>query len=172
MKTLRLTLAMLLICGLTFGQSSADKKAVRAVIQKMDDAWNAHDYTYAGKYDIYAPDAVMINPVGMYWKSRSEILKAHKVFGEMMFKHGSTKSEPVDVRFLSPTVAMATIKAMYRADEDHTLPGGQKVSKGDTDYNMLNVIFTKKNNDWKIASLQVTPIDAQAAAHNPVQASR
>ncbi|MDB5239946.1 MAG: hypothetical protein JWP57_571 [Spirosoma sp.] len=172
MKTLSLTLAMLLIGGLTFAQSNAEEKAVRTVIQKMDEAWNAHDYTYAGKYDIYAPNAIMINPVGMYWKNRSEISKAHQVFGETMFKYGSAKSEPVDVRFLAPTVAMATIKAMYRTNEDHTLPDGHKVSKGNTEFDMVNVILTKKNNDWKIASLQLTPINAGAAAHNPVQASR
>lgn len=172
MKTTILFLALFLICQLNFAQSSTEEKAVRAVIQKMDDAWNAHDYTFAGKYDIYAPDAIVINPVGMYWKNRSEILNAYQVFGEMMFKYGSTKSEQVDVRFLAPTVAMATIKAMYRTDEDHTLPGGHKVPKGTTDYDMLNVILTKKNNDWKIASIQLTPINAEAAAHNPVQASR
>jgi uncharacterized protein (TIGR02246 family) len=172
MNTIGLTLAMLLIGSLTFAQSGADQKAVRAVLQNMDDAWNAHDYTYTGKHDIYAPDAIMINPVGMYWKNRAEIQQAHKVYGQTMFKHGSTKSQQVDVRFLAPTVAMATIKALYRTDEDHTLPDGRKVSKGDTDYEMVNVILTKKNNDWKIASLQLTPINAGAAAHNPVQASR
>ncbi|GAA4455310.1 hypothetical protein GCM10023189_23040 [Nibrella saemangeumensis] len=172
MKTISVFFSLLFITSLTFAQSAADEKAVRAVIQKMDDAWNAHDYTYTGKYDIYAPDAVMINPVGMYWKNRGEIQRAHKAYGETMFKYGSAKSEQVDVRFLAPTVAMATIKAMYRTDKDHTLPGGQKVSKGTTDYDMLNVILTKKNNDWKIASVQLTPINAQAAPHNPIRASR
>lgn len=172
MKTTILAFTFLLVCHLGFAQSATDEKAVRAVIQKMDDAWNAHDYTFTGKYDIYAPDAMVINPVGMYWKNRSEILKAYQVFGETMFKYESTKSEQVDVRFLAPTVALATIKAMYRTNEDHTLPGGQKVPKGDTVYSMMNVILTKNNNDWKIASLQLTPINAEAAAHNPVQTSR
>jgi uncharacterized protein (TIGR02246 family) len=171
MKTTVFSFAFFFICHISFAQSTTEETAVRAVIQKMDDAWNAHDYTFIGKYDIYAPDAIVINPVGMYWKNRSEILKAYQVFGETMFKYGSTKSEQVDVRFLAPTVAMATIKAMYRTDQNHTLPGGHKFSKGNTDYDMVNVILTKKNKDWKIASIQLTPINAQAAAHNPVQAS-
>lgn len=77
-----------------------------------------------------------------------------------------------DVRFLAPTLAMTTIKALYRTDEDHTLPGGHKVFKENTDYDMVHVILAKKNNDWKIVSIQLTSINAQAAAHNPVQASR
>jgi uncharacterized protein (TIGR02246 family) len=175
MKTLRFTLAALLLSSLGFAQSATDEKAVRAVIQKMDDAWNADDFTYSGKYDIYTPDAVMINPVGMYWRNRAEIIKAHQVFGETMFKFSTAKSQPVDIRFLAPTVALATIKGQYVVEEDHNLPDGSKAgSKGDTGYNMLTAVLTKKNNSWKIASLQVTELNQAVQKHNPVpsQASR
>jgi uncharacterized protein (TIGR02246 family) len=136
----------------------------------MDDAWNAHDYTYSGKYDIYAPDAIMINPVGMYWKNKAQIVKAHQVFGETMFKFTSTKSQQVDVRFLAPTVAMATVKGQYRVEQDYNLPDGNKGgSKGDTTQDMIHVVLTKKNDSWKIASLQVTAINPQAVVHDPIQ---
>jgi uncharacterized protein (TIGR02246 family) len=169
MRTIRFTLALLLICSLSFAQSATDEKAVRAVIQTMDDAWNAHDYTYSGKYDIYDQNALMINPVGMYWKNKGEIVKAHQVFGETMFKYTSSKSEIVDLRFLAPTVAVAIVRAQHRVEQDYNLPSGEKAgSKGDTNEVMLSVVFTKKNEAWKIASLQVTPIDPNAVAHDPV----
>jgi uncharacterized protein (TIGR02246 family) len=169
MKAIRLTLTMLMIYSLSFAQSAADEKAVRAVIQKMDDAWNAHDYNYSGKYDIYDKDAVMINPVGMYWKDRSQIVKAHQVFGESMFKFSSSKSQITDIRFLAPTVAMAIIQAEYRVEQDHNLPSGEKAgSKGDISHSMLNVVLTKKNEAWKVSALQVTTVDPRAAAHDPV----
>jgi uncharacterized protein (TIGR02246 family) len=174
MKVFRLTIAMLLIYSMSYAQS-ADEKAIRTVIQTIDDAWNAHDYTYSGKYDIYHQNAAMINPVGMYWKNKGEIVKAHQVFGETMFKHSSSKSEIVEIRFLTPTVALAIVKAQYRVEQDHNLPGGAKAgSKGDTSEAMLTVVLTKKNDTWKIGSLQVTGIDKNAAVHNPVkgQASR
>jgi ketosteroid isomerase-like protein len=69
---------VLVICFCTLksiAQSSDEK--VRAVIQKAEDAWNAHDYSFTGKYDIYAEDAVLVNPVGMYWKNRSQIRQRH-----------------------------------------------------------------------------------------------
>jgi uncharacterized protein (TIGR02246 family) len=169
MKTIRLTLALLLIFSLSYAQSAAEEKAIRTVIQKMDDAWNAHDYTYSGKYDIYDQQAMMINPVGMYWKNKTEIVKAHQLFGEKMFKHSSAKSQIIDLRFLAPTVAVAIIKMQYLVKQDHTLPSGQKAgSKGDTSQSMVNVVLTKTNEVWKIASLQVTTVDQNAAAHDPV----
>ncbi len=170
MKKMILTFATLLLYVVGYAQSNTDEKAVRAVLQKMEDAWNAHDYTYTGQYDIYAPNASIINPVGMYWKSRAEIVKAHQVFGEMMLQYESTKTLQEDVRFLAPTVALATIKNQYRVEQDYMLPGGQqKISKGGTNQAMLNVILSKKDDQWKIASLQVTGIDVNAAAYDPVK---
>lgn len=175
MKTIILSFSLLLICQLGFAQSATDEKAVRAVIQKMEDAWNAHDFNYAGQYDIYDQNAIMINPVGMYWKNKAEIIKAHQVFGEMMFKHITSKNEQVDVKFLAPTVALAAVKAQYRIEQDYNLPDGQKAgSKGDVNYSLLTLTLTKKNNAWKIASLQVTNLDQNAQASDPIkkQASR
>jgi uncharacterized protein (TIGR02246 family) len=169
MKPICLMLALLLIWSIGFAQSAADEKAVRAVIQKMDDAWNAHDYTYSGKYDIYEQNAIMINPVGMYWKNKGEIVKAHQVFGETMFKHTSSKGEILDIRFLAPAIAMAVVRAQYRVEKDHNLPSGEKAgSRGDTSHSMLHVVLTKKNEAWKITSTQVTTVDPKAAAHDPV----
>jgi uncharacterized protein (TIGR02246 family) len=170
MKTTILSLALCLLYSFSFAQSAADEKAVRAVIQTMDDAWNAHNYTYAGKYDIYHKDAVMINPVGMYWKNRAEIIQAHRVFGETMFKYETVKSWQVDIRFLAPTVAIATIRSKYLVEQDYHLPDGRKAgSKGDTKEVMVNAVVTRKNDSWKIASLQVTELNPMVQVHNPVK---
>ena len=170
MKTMILTFATLLFYVVGYAQSNADENAVRAIIQKMEDAWNEHDYDYTGQYDIYAPDATMINPVGMYWKSRAEIVKAHQVFGEMMFKYTSSQNQQEDLRFLAPTVALVTVKGQHRVEQDYMLPGGrQTASKGDTNLYMMNVILCEENGQWKIASLQVTGVDPNAATFDPVK---
>jgi uncharacterized protein (TIGR02246 family) len=169
MKTTIFSFALFLLCSISFAQSAADEKAVRAVLQKMDDAWNAHDYTYSGKYDIYDQNAMMTNPVGMYWKDKAEIVKAHQVFGQTMFKYSSIQSQVVDMRFPAPTVAIAIIKSQYLVEQDHNFPSGEKAgSKGDTSQSISNVVLTKKNDAWKITSLQVTTVDPKAAAHDPV----
>lgn len=164
------TLALVLGCFISFAQSATNEKAVQAVIQKMDDAWNAHDYSYSGKYDFYAKDATLVNPVGMYWKNRAEIIKAHQVFGETMFKYTSARSQPVDLRFLAPTVALATVKVQYQVEQDYNFPDGKKAgSKGDTEYAMINIVFTRQNGTWKIASEQVTSFDPKVQAQDPVK---
>jgi hypothetical protein len=105
----------------------------------------------------------------MYWKDRSQIVKAHQVFGESMFKFSSSKSQITDIRFLAPTVAMAIIQAEYRVEQDHNLPSGEKAgTKGDISHSMLNVVLTKKNEAWKVSAVQVTTVDPRAAAHDPV----
>jgi uncharacterized protein (TIGR02246 family) len=169
MKKFVSTLALVLVYCISYAQSATDEKAVQAVIQKIDDAWNAHDYSYSGQFDIFAPNATLVNPVGMYWKNRAEIIKAHKAFGETAFKYTSTKSQQVDLRFLAPTVALATLKTQYRAEQDYNFPDGKKASKGDTDYDMINVVFTKLNGAWKIASLQVTNFDPKVQEYDPVK---
>jgi uncharacterized protein (TIGR02246 family) len=170
MKTFVSTLALVLVYSISYAQSATDEKAVRAVIQKMDDAWNAHDYSYSGKYDFYVKDATLVNPVGMYWKNRAEIIKAHQSFGETMFKYTSAKSQIVDLRFLAPTVALATVKTQYLVEQDYNFPDGKKAfSKGDTDAVMINVVCTRQNRAWKIASEQVTTFNPEAQALDPVK---
>lgn len=170
MKNFVSTLALVLVYAISFAQSAADEKAIRAVIQKTDDAWNAHNYSYSGQYDIFAPDATLVNPVGMYWKNRAEIIKAHQVYGETMFKYTSAKSQQVDFRFLAPTVALSTVKAQYHVEQDYNFPDGKKAnSKGDTNYAIINIVFTKQNGAWKIASEQVTNFDPKVQAQDPVK---
>jgi uncharacterized protein (TIGR02246 family) len=170
MKTFTSTLTLVLVCCISYAQSPADEKAVRAVIQKMDDAWNAHDYSYSGKYDIYTKDATLVNPVGMYWKNRAEIIQAHQVLGETMFKYTSAKSQQVDLRFLAPTVALATVKAQYQTEQDYNFPDGKKASsKGDLDYAIINIVCTRQNGVWKIASQQVTTFNPEAQVQDPVK---
>lgn len=169
MKAFVSTLALVLVYCISYAQSATDEKAIGAVIQKMDDAWNAHDYSYSGKYDFYTPDATLVNPVGMYWKNRAEIIKAHQVFGETMFKYSSSKSQVVGLRFLAPIVALATVKAQYQFEQDYNSPDGKAHSKGDFDYAMINVVFTKQNGAWKIASQQVSNFDPKVQEHDPVK---
>ena len=169
MKRFVSILALVLVYNISYAQSATDENAVRDVIQKMDDAWNAHDYSYSGQYDIYASDATLVNPVGMYWKNRAEIIKAHQVLGEIMFKYSSAKSQQVGLRFLAPTVALVTVKTQYTIEQDYNSPDGKAYSKGDIDNAMINVVLTRQNGTWKIASLQVSNFDPKLQAHDPVK---
>lgn len=170
MKSIALLICNLMICCTIWGQTPGDEKQVRSVIQKMEDAWNAYDYSFEGKYDIFDPNAVLINPVGMHWKNKAEIVKAMQAFGNTMFKFESAKYNKVDVHFLAPEVALVTIQITGMVDQDYNLPDGSKGrSKGETGEDLTGLTLVRKNNDWKITSLQVTRIDAKAAPFNPIK---
>ena len=151
-----------------FGQIS-DEEKVRALIQKAEDAWNAHDYSYSGQYDIFMSDAVLVNPVGMYWKNKTEILKGIQQFGSIIFKNETSKYKIKDIRFLAPDVALVIVHSTDRVDQDYKLPDGTKGgSKGDVTEAMYTYTLLERNKNWKISSLHITKINENAAASNPV----
>ena len=147
---------------------SADEEKVQAVIQRAGDAWKAHDYSFSVKYDIYTSNAVLVNPVGMYWKSRSQIISGIQQFAPMMFQNESTKYNIKELRFLAPAVALVIVHSIDRVERDYNLPTGEKGGrKGDTTEAMYTYTLVKSDKNWKIASLQVTKIDLNAAPSNP-----
>lgn len=153
-----------------FSQMSTDEKEVRAAIQKMEDAYNAHDFSFSGKYDLLTSDAYFINPVGMYWKNKSEIIKAVTVLGEIRLKHESVKYIIKQIQFLAPSVALVVVYGDGRVVEDYNFPDGSKGgTKGDINKAMYSFTLTKKDTGWKIASMQITSIDANAASQNPIK---
>jgi hypothetical protein len=53
MKPFFLLLLTSLMAYVVFSQNSNDENQVRACIQKAEDAYITHDYSYEGKYDIF-----------------------------------------------------------------------------------------------------------------------
>ena len=153
-----------------FSQSDADEKKVRTTIQKMEDSFNAHDYSFSGKYDILTHDACFINPVGMYWRNRKEIIQAVQAFGQIRLKYESTKYTIKKIKFLAPTVAFVVVNSNDTVLEDYNFPDGSKAgSKGETGTAMYAFTLTQIGSDWKIASIQITHVDPNASAMNPVK---
>ncbi len=173
MKTTYAVLAIMLMAANAFGQTATDEKEVRAVIQKMEDSYNAHDYSFSGKYDILDPDALFINPVGMYWKDRSEIQQAVPILGEMRLKYETGKYTIKDIHFLAPSVALAVVVGDGRVEQDYNFPDGTRAgTKGEETHAMYSFTLTKKGKDWKIASMQITHIDPIAAKMNPIKTNQ
>ncbi len=159
-----------LISFTVFGQSAADEKQVRAVIQLMEDSYNAHDFSHSGKYDLFVSDAVLINPVGMYWKNRAEIIKATQALGNIRLKYESAKYTIKAMRFLAPGVALVVVYAAGRVEQDYNFPDGTKGgSKGDITKGMYSFTLIKTNNTWKVTSMQITHIDPVAGQMNPIK---
>ena len=170
MKSVFLVLLPVLMTSAVFSQDYLDEKKVKAVIQKAEDSYNAHDFSYAGQYDFLTSDAVFINPVGIYWKNRAEIIKGTQAIGAIRLKYESAKYNIKGLRFLAPTVALVVMHSIGKVEQDYNFPDGTKGgSKGDTTEGMYLFTLIKQGKIWKITSMQVTHIDPNAANMNPVK---
>jgi hypothetical protein len=67
-------------------------------------------------------------------------------------------------------VALVIVHSLDRTEQDYNLPDGSKGgSKGDVTEGMYTYTLAKTGSDWKITSMHITGVDANAAPSNPVK---
>ena len=152
-----MVLMMLMKQQPAFSQTPADENNIRAIFNKMQQAWAANDYGYT-KYDILDPNAILINPIGMYWKNKVEITKGLQYLGEVRFKYFKTIEDSiVSIRFLSPSPALVILHGIEGVEQDFTMPGDTAVNKkGERSEGWQTYTLIKGNEGWKITSITVT----------------
>ncbi len=143
---------------------AAEEQAVRAVVAAYEETWNRHDMDALGA--LFAGDAEWVNIVGMWWRGRTDIVKAHRAFHETMFRDTPLHFTGVSVRTVAPGVMVAiTDMAMG----DFTTPSGHAMI-GTRD--RCTFVLARRGGEWKIVSGHNTVVDPQAARHDPVNAAR
>lgn len=171
---------MILIAGLTAGVhgesnqetvkgtinalSKDDDEAVRKVVASYEEAWNTHQMDALAR--LFREDAEWINKVGMHWRGRDEIMRAHTVFHETIFKNHKYRTDAVQTRLIAPGVAVAVVTETF---DGFTAPDGRQWPQA---RNRLSYIMLKGPEGWKIAHGQNAEIDEIAAKHDPVQNNR
>jgi uncharacterized protein (TIGR02246 family) len=144
---------------------AADEAAIRAVLDRQTDAWNKHDME-AFVADTM-PDVDWINVVGMHWKGRETVMKAHAVLHKGMFANS---------RMLTPEITMMREIAPNVVVETHVnrIEGAAVQSSGAAypdSGNLISMVFVKTQAGWRIAHAHNTTIDGRAAAHDPAKKS-
>jgi len=154
-----MVLMMLMKQQPAFSQTPADENNIRAIFNKMQQAWAANDYGYT-KYDILDPNAILINPIGMYWKNKVEITKGLQYLGEVRFKYFKTIEDSiVSIRFLSRSVVLVIVHATEEVKQDFTMAGETTANKkGERSESWRTNTLIKGNDSWKITSITVTHI--------------
>ncbi len=108
MKTLsfRFLILLALLSAPVFAKERpAQDEEVRAYLEKLIPAWNAHDMkTFAS---LFAPDADFVNVVGIWWKNRGEIEAAHVATHKTLFKDSRLTGQIASVKWIRPDVAAA-----------------------------------------------------------------
>ena len=155
-KLFAIAIAALLLFGArpaiaqTSQTSGTDESAVRQNVQRLEDAWNAHDgKAFAEPFAVDA-DYVVVN--GMKIKGREEIARGHTQIFTTIYKESHNVGTVKGVRFLRPDVALVHVEWNL----EFTVGGETK--KG---HAMSTMVMTKEGGKWSIAAFQNTPVQEQ-----------
>ena len=146
--------------GTAASLSKVNDEGIRKTVVDYEKAWNTHDMQLLAT--LFREDAEFVNVVGMHWRGRDAIVKAHAVFHEIMFKDNRFKTDSIETRPLGNDHAIA----MWTATQDsYTTPSGKVIPKGQF---KLSLILAKGPDRWKIVHGHNVRIDAGAVKHDPV----
>ncbi len=142
--------------------SAADETAIHAVLDRQVTSWNQHDMK-AYVADM-TPDVEWVNIVGMWWRGRDEVYRAHQKYHETIFKTRNLQPwKEVSIRGIAPGVAVATAIG----DGDGFTGGGGRVFPPST--SILTYVFVRRDGRWWITEAHNTTVDPAAAPNNPIQ---
>ena len=136
------------------GPSASDEKQIRDAATAQQETWNRHDAkAYAA---LFAEDGDCVNVVGWWWKGRAEIeAKLTQAF-RFVFRESTLKIEEVQVRFLSPEIAVAHVRwPMQGAKTPPNIPEPR--------IGIQTLTFQKKGGKWLIAAFQNTNLIPETA---------
>jgi uncharacterized protein (TIGR02246 family) len=139
-----------------------DAVQIRAALKGMDDAWNRHNMQAFVSY--MADDVEWVNVVGMQWKGKEQVYKAHEAFHQTIFKNRQLhEPESTELRLVAPGCVVATI--VQKAD-GFTTPSGHVEPPA---RNVLTEVFIKRNGTWLVVQGHNTTVVEEAQRSNPVK---
>ncbi|MEI6432240.1 MAG: SgcJ/EcaC family oxidoreductase [bacterium] len=138
-----------------------EERAIRETVREVEATWNRHDMeAYAS---LLTEDADWVNIVGMWWRGKADVYKAHKAFHQTIFRNVSLHFDQVEVRGLAQDVAVAV--CTLRQD-GFTTPTGNVRPESQA---RLSLILRKTGERWLICHAHNTTIDMEAAKSNPIR---
>ena len=133
--------------GRALADTARDEANVRAVAMRQADAWNRHDAkAYAA---LFTTDADVVNVVGWWWKGRSELERKLTAAYAHMFRDSTLTITEVQVRFLTPSIAVAHARWTMRGATPP--PGIPEPKEG-----LQTLILQKRAGAWLIGVFQNT----------------
>jgi uncharacterized protein (TIGR02246 family) len=142
--------------------STPDEAAIRATVRAVPEALNHKDMkAYAELFD---DDADWINVVGMHWRGKANVVKAHTIYLKTLFSKGGITTADMSVRAVTPDVAIAVAT---EDDKGGVLPDGSNAPPGS---GRLTYVLVKRNGKWKIVHGHNTGINVAAQRFDPINA--
>jgi len=135
----------------TTSPASPQEKAVRAVVARLYETWNAHDM--AAFASLFAEDADFVNVIGLRWHGRPEIEAQHAALHAGRMRGTRLSEVDTRIRLLTPEVALAQSAWELRGDAGAP---GWKV--GDVRRGVFTHVLVRRSDGWQIVSSQNTDI--------------
>lgn len=123
---------------------------VTKVVHAFAECWNRHDMNAFA--ELFAPDAEFVNVVGLWWRGRDEIKKAHEFTHATMFKNSRLTITDVSVRF--PVAGIAVARSRWVL-EGHVSPEGAPLPPRS---GILLSVLARSSGAWPIIDAQNTDI--------------
>jgi uncharacterized protein (TIGR02246 family) len=134
--------------------TAEDESAVRALVNEFANTWNRHDMK--AMHELDTEDVEWVNVVGQYWRGKETVSRGHTAIHKGMSAKTSMSVESATIRSIAPTVAVAVATMHFGASTDPRYPW---VVAAKTRGSFTAV---KRDDIWKIAHFQNTPIDPKA----------
>lgn len=128
------------------GASTEDDKALRTIVQTLEDGWNAGDSAKFASPFASDADYVIVN--GQHIRTRAVIDFGHKQIFGAIYKGSKNKHTIKQVRLLKPDVAIVHV--------EWNLVYGEKLENKARAMN--SIVAIKKDGKWEIAAFHNTPI--------------
>jgi uncharacterized protein (TIGR02246 family) len=161
------TILLFLMSSFAFvchAQTDADKAAINQVVTSFFNSWNNHDFKDISGYT--TEDADFINPVGIWWKGRSDAQKSLQHLHDTMLKNTPLTALSTTTRFVTPSVALVTVISKIGTfyppdgvDNGHNKSGDNRA--------VSTMVIVKQNGKWLLAASQATDINEDVVKMDP-----
>ncbi|TDN38407.1 SgcJ/EcaC family oxidoreductase [Hymenobacter sp. UV11] len=147
--------------------SAADKAAIETTLGKFRK--NLGDHQFAEMPAYTTPDISFVNVVGMFWQGEADVQRAHQAIFDRIYKGAALPpAAPGNLTFraITPDVVLVTSRSTMPVRSDGPPPAGAPPAAAES---IFNTLLVKRQGRWLITAGQNTPVDARAAAANPIR---
>lgn len=139
-----------------------DTQAIQQTVTGLGEAWNTNDMNAYASF--LTEDCDWINIVGMHWRGKAAVMKAHTVYLSTMFFGVRQETLESEISEITPGVALVVLTIRMG---DFTTPDGRL--EKDMHDRMSYVVVRQTDERWLVRAAHNTTIHPLAAKHDPTK---